>query len=130
MEEKKGADMLNVLDICDIKKALEGIKEEIKWLREGRILIDTVWLYVTSPLTEVRGISRGGWDLASIKLTSPLRAGSYSPWRLTYSQTPHYAIYTTPPTAGGLRPKHYLCVSHINISAPLPTFEKAGMRVP
>ena len=45
MEEKKGADMLNVLDVCDIKKALEGIKEEIKWLREGRILIDTVWLY-------------------------------------------------------------------------------------
>ena len=45
MEEKKGADMLNVLDVCDIKKALEGITEEIRWLREGRILIDMVWLY-------------------------------------------------------------------------------------
>ena len=45
MEEKKGADMLNVLDVCDIKRALEGIKEEIRWLREGRILIDAVWLY-------------------------------------------------------------------------------------
>jgi len=33
MEEKKGADMLNVLDVCDIKKALEGITEEIRWLR-------------------------------------------------------------------------------------------------